>query len=319
MSSHLSSTYFRHPSAIVESGSIGKGTRVWAFAHILPGAVVGEECNICDGVFVENDVVIGDRVTIKCGVQVWDGVRLDDDVFVGPNATFTNDSFPRSKRRPEHFEKTIVRRGASIGANATILCGIEIGQNAMIGAGAVVTHNVPPNALVVGNPAVVRSYVDTPHVAADVVRAQGPAGTRSAVGVAGVDLYSLPHFRDLRGSLCVAQVPDALPFEPKRLFFVYGVPGREVRGEHAHRETHQYLICVHGECSLVVDDGFSRAEIQLDEPTIGVHIPPMVWGVQYRFSGDAVLAVAASHEYDSTDYLRSYEEYLTLVRGSQAR
>ena len=144
--------YSLHPDSLVETTRIGKGTRIWAFAHILPGAEIGGDCNICDGVFIENDVVVGNRVTVKCGVQLWDGVRLEDDVFVGPNATFTNDLFPRSKRHPVSFPKTVVRRGASIGGNATILPGLTIGMNAMVGAGAVVTRDVPPNAIVVGNP-----------------------------------------------------------------------------------------------------------------------------------------------------------------------
>lgn len=151
--------YFQHSHALVESESIGAHTRVWAFTHILPGAVIGEDCNICDHVFVENDVVVGDRVTVKCGVQLWDGIRLEDDVFVGPNATFTNDTFPRSKQYPKSFEQTVVRRGTSIGANATILTGITIGAGAMVGAGAVVTKDVPPNAVVVGNPARVTRYL----------------------------------------------------------------------------------------------------------------------------------------------------------------
>ncbi len=152
--------YFRHPAALVESARIGRGTRIWAFAHVLPGATIGEDCNICDHTFIENDVVVGDRVTIKCGVQLWDGVRLEDDVFVGPNATFTNDRMPRSKQRPPALLQTFVRKGASIGANATILPGIEIGAGAMVAAGAVVTKDVPPRALVMGNPARVRRYVD---------------------------------------------------------------------------------------------------------------------------------------------------------------
>ena len=151
--------YFKHPQAIVESGDIGRDTRVWAFAHILPGAVIGEDCNICDHTFIENDVVIGNRVTIKPGVQIWDGVTIEDDVFVGPNATFTNDKFPRSRQYPEEYQKTWVRRGASIGANATILPSVVIGMNAMIGAGAVVTKDVPPNAIVAGNPARITGYV----------------------------------------------------------------------------------------------------------------------------------------------------------------
>lgn len=145
-------SFYQHPQALVETIHIGEGTRVWAFSHVLPGAVIGAECNICDHVFIENDVVIGDRVTIKCGVQIWDGLRLEDDVMVGPNATFTNDLFPRSKQ-PFELKKTYIKKGASIGANATILAGIEIGEGAMVGAGAVVTKSVPPYAVVVGNPA----------------------------------------------------------------------------------------------------------------------------------------------------------------------
>src|SRR5215831_7844094 len=152
------SKYFRHEKAIVESPNVGERTRVWAFAHILPRAVVGADCNICDNVFIENDVVIGDRVTIKCGVQIWDGIRLEDDVFVGPNATFTNDPMPRSKHYLEKYPETVVRQGASIGANATILPGVTIGRYAMVGAGAVVTHSVPPYAVVAGNPARIVRY-----------------------------------------------------------------------------------------------------------------------------------------------------------------
>jgi UDP-2-acetamido-3-amino-2,3-dideoxy-glucuronate N-acetyltransferase len=142
-----------HPAGLCESTHVGSGTRVWAFAHVLPGATIGRDCNICDGVFIENDVIVGDRVTIKCGVQLWDGLRVEDDVFIGPNATFTNDRFPRIGTRPEQFPQTVIRRGASIGANATILPGLEIGRGAMVGAGAVVTRDVAPHTLVVGNPA----------------------------------------------------------------------------------------------------------------------------------------------------------------------
>lgn len=145
--------YFLHSHALVETTKIGKGTRVWAFTHILPGAVIGEDCNICDHVFIENEVVVGDRVTIKCGVQLWDGIHLADDVFVGPNVTFTNDKFPRSKQYPAEFPKTTIGRGASIGANATILPGISIGEGALVGAGSVVTADVLAGTLVVGNPA----------------------------------------------------------------------------------------------------------------------------------------------------------------------
>ena len=144
---------FIHPSSDVQSKQIGEGTRVWQYVVILPGAVIGRDCNICSHCFIENKVVVGDRVTVKCGVQLWDGVTLEDDVFVGPNATFTNDLNPRSRNDAAKLLPTLVKKGASVGANATILPGLTIGEGAMVGAGSVVTKDVPPGCKVVGNPA----------------------------------------------------------------------------------------------------------------------------------------------------------------------
>ncbi|SDJ69540.1 acyltransferase [Pseudomonas indica] len=150
----------RHPLADVQSPSIGEGTRIWQFVVILAGARIGRDCNIAAHCFIENDVVVGDRVTVKCGVQLWDGLRVADDVFIGPNATFTNDRFPRSRQWPERFPETRIERGASIGAGAVILPGLTIGERAMVGAGAVVTRDVPARALVFGNPARIVRYLD---------------------------------------------------------------------------------------------------------------------------------------------------------------
>jgi acetyltransferase-like isoleucine patch superfamily enzyme len=144
---------FIHPSSDVQSKQIGEGTRIWQYVVVLPGAIIGRDSNICSHCFIENQVVVGDRVTVKCGVQLWDGVTLEDDVFVGPNATFTNDLHPRSRNAAAKLLPTLVKKGASIGANATILPGLTIGEGAMVGAGAVVTKDVPPRTLVVGNPA----------------------------------------------------------------------------------------------------------------------------------------------------------------------
>lgn len=147
-----------HPLSDVQTQNVGENTNIWQFVVILSRAIVGSDCNICSHCFIENDVVVGDRVTLKCGVQLWDGTTLEDDVFIGPNVTFSNDLFPRSKVYPDSFARTLVRRGASIGANATILPGLTIGEGAMIGAGAVVTKNIPDYAVVVGNPATIIRY-----------------------------------------------------------------------------------------------------------------------------------------------------------------
>lgn len=144
---------FIHTLSDVQTQNIGEDTRIWQYCIVLKGARIGKSCNICAHVLIENDVTIGDNVTIKSGVQIWDGIRVEDDVFIGPNVTFTNDKFPRSKRYPEQFPQTTIRQGSSIGGGAVILPNINIGVRAMVGAGAVVTRSVPDRAVVVGNPA----------------------------------------------------------------------------------------------------------------------------------------------------------------------
>ena len=301
--------YFLHPNGICESPTVGARTRIWAFAHVLPGARIGADCNLCDGVFVENDVVVGDRVTVKCGVQLWDGVTLEDDVFVGPNATFTNDPRPRSRQRPERFSRTVVRRGASIGANATILPGLEIGQQAMVGAGAVVTRSVPPFAVAVGNPARIVGYVDSEGPEAAKPAPAASPNAAGAVGVGAATLHELPLVKDLRGNLSVGEFERSVPFRPRRYFLVFDVPSKEVRGEHAHKRCDQFLVCVRGSCAVVVDDGTRRREVALDRPNLGLLIPAGIWGIQYKYSADAVLLVFASDYYDPDDYIRSYAEF----------
>jgi len=313
-------TAFVHPQGICESANVGDNTRIWAFSHVLPGARLGADCNICDHVFIENDVVVGDRVTVKSGVQLWDGIELEDDVFVGPNATFTNDPFPRSKHHPASFSRTVVKRGASIGANATILPGLTIGERAMVGAGAVVVRSVPPNAIVSGNPARILGYVDAAkperRAASPRPRASSLEATVQPTRVGAVTVHRLPFVEDMRGNLSAGEFERTVPFPVKRYFLVFDVPSAEVRGEHAHRRCQQFLVCVRGSLSVVVDDGTNREEILLDAPNVGVHLPPMVWGIQYRYSEDAVLLVFCSEYYDPADYVRDYSEFLREIRTS---
>ncbi|GLT17528.1 isomerase [Vibrio zhanjiangensis] len=299
---------FIHDKAICESKNIGYGTKIWAFAHVLPGAKIGKNVNICDGVFIENDVVIGDNVTLKCGVQIWDGLRVGNNVFIGPNVTFANDKYPRSKCYPEEFSRTVIEDGASIGANATILPGLIIGKGSMIGAGSVVTRNVPPNATVIGNPAKIINY-NTNNLGEKVK--SDPKN--KALNVQGSQLIEFPNYEDMRGSLVVCEYEKHLPFSPKRSFFVHSVETDKVRGEHAHIACHQVLVAVAGSLSVVVDNGKDRDEIVLDSPCFGLHIPNCVWGIQYKFSRDAVLMVYASELYEDGDYIRNYDEFINYV------
>jgi UDP-2-acetamido-3-amino-2,3-dideoxy-glucuronate N-acetyltransferase len=298
-----------HEKGLCETNSIGNGTTVWAFSHILPGAVIGEDCNICDHVFVENDVVLGDRVTVKSGVQIWDGTRIGNDVFIGPNASLTNDPFPRSKHYRGKYPILAVDEGASLGANCTLLPGLRIGRNAMVGAGSVVTKDVPPYAIVRGNPARITGYVDG---SASLPLRAYSTGSSPPLDVPGVKLQSLSNAVDLRGALSAVEFAN-LPFIPRRVFLVYDVPTTEVRGEHAHRSCEQFLICAQGQVSCVVDDGHSRQELLLDDPGVGLYVPAMIWGTQYRYSADASLLVLASLEYDPDDYIRDYSDFLQSV------
>lgn len=310
-------TYHVHPLADVQASWIGDGTRLWQFVVVLPGAKIGADCNICSHCFIENDVVIGDRVTVKSGVQLWDGLRVGDDVFIGPNAAFANDKFPRSRQHLNNPVETIIEDGASIGAGATVLPGIRIGRRAMIGAGAVVTRSVPPNAIVVGNPAQIVGYAESEVERTDPVDErlqQGSLLPQSRVN--GVKLVQLPRLADIRGSLTVGEFEKSIPFSAKRYFLVFDVPSVETRGEHAHKECHQFLICVRGSVTVLADDGRCREQFVLDRPDVGFHMPPMTWGTQYRYSPDAVLLVFASHYYDANDYIRNYDEFLQLT-GTQ--
>jgi UDP-2-acetamido-3-amino-2,3-dideoxy-glucuronate N-acetyltransferase len=307
-----------HPLSDVQTKSIGVGTRIWQFCVVFAGAKIGENCNICAHVLIEDDVFIGNNVTIKSGVQIWDGIRIEDDVFIGPNVTFTNDLYPRSKIYPGKVLQTTIKAGASIGANATILPGLTIGEGAMVGAGAVVTRSVPINAIVVGNPSRIVGYTNTSQEEAD--KSIIPDNDRKppysdTTAVSGVSVHHLPLIPDLRGCLTAGEFGQHIPFIPKRYFMVFDVPSKETRGEHAHRTCHQFLVCLQGSCSVLADDGKNRMEVLLDSPDKGIYLPPMVWGVQYKYTKDALLLVFASDHYDAADYIRNYSEFIQLVKS----
>lgn len=300
-----------HPLSDVQSSTIGEGTKIWQYCVILPSAKIGNNCNICAQCFIENDVVIGNNVTIKCGVQLWDGITIEDQVFIGPNVTFTNDRFPRSQQRPESFARTYVKLGASIGANATFLPGVTVGQNAMVGAGSVVTTDVPPGAVVTGNPARVQRY------AKEFSEPLSDGATKAIhqdLKIAGVKWYDLKQVHDSRGQMTIAQWNENFPFKPERIFFVQGVPIGKVRGGHAHHECQQLLLAISGKVKVVVDDGIQKREVLLEKGSRALLIPAGIWATQYGHSEDCLLVVFASHGYEEDDYVRNYDQYLEYVK-----
>lgn len=179
----------------------------------------------------------------------------------------------------------------------------------MVGAGSVVTHNVPPHAKVVGNPARIVGYVD---VVGEAPQPELVKPGTSPTPLGEATIHHLPKVVDLRGSLIFGEASRHVPFEVKRYFLVYDVHSEHIRGEHAHRRLHQFLVCVAGSCNVVTDDGVTRHEVVLDAASQGIHIPPMVWATQYKFTRDAVLLVLASEHYDASEYIRDYYEYLVL-------
>jgi UDP-2-acetamido-3-amino-2,3-dideoxy-glucuronate N-acetyltransferase len=275
-----------HPTALVETDRVGEGTKIGAFARVAAGAVIGASASIEEQAFVGAGTQLSDDVTLGVGARL-----------LGPG---------------------VVGRGARIGANATVLAGIGIGRGAVVAPGSVVENEVPAHAVVRGSPARIVSYVDaipeTTEPEIDLSTLSEPTKT----GVGGVVLYPLTYARDLRGSLSALEF-DGLPFAPRRMFAVYGVPDESVRGAHAHRTCGQLLVCMSGEARCIADDGKgSRQEFVLSTSRAGVYLPPMVWGMQYGYTRDACLVVLAELPYDPDDYIRDYEEFAALAESPDA-
>lgn len=253
-------------------------------------------------------------VIIKPGAFIETGVVLHKDVIIGANAVVLSVDEITGIIAP-----TIIKAGAVIGANATVLQGLTVGEKAYIKPGSVVTRSIPPLAIVEGNPATITGYLSThadsthEYSKADEFENNGIINSK----VRGVTFHRFKFVSDLRGNLAVGEFEREVPFIPKRYFLVLDVPTAETRGEHAHRQCEQFLICIKGTCSVVADNGRIREEFTLDKPYKGLYLPPMVWGIQYKYSPDAVLLVFASHYYDSADYIRDYSEFLSIAGVGQ--
>lgn len=290
-----------HPTALCEATEIGAGCCVDAFALIAADSVLGNNCTVAEHVVVAPDVVLSDDVSARSGARVLSGARVGRGAVIGENVVLGGGGSP-SKIGPDVF----------VGANATVLPGTVVSRGAVIEPGSVVGDAVPANAIVRGNPARIVGYVggepDPP--AAGIPRSEAIASRTTRIR--GVKTERLTLREDLRGSLMAMEFPT-IPFVPVRLFTVFGVSGEHIRGSHAHRECAQFLVCVAGTLSCVVDDGEVREEIALDGPGIGLYVPPMIWSTQYKYSPEATLLALASHEYDPDDYIRDYDEFLALA------
>ena len=256
---------------------------------------------------VESGVLLGDGCVVRSGAVLPRGTRLGEGVSVGPNAVFIE---PEAGERASQVDSA-----AQIGASAVIHAGLVIGAKARVRPGAVVTRSVPPGAIVDGNPAAIVGYVNAlPQALQTRPKTLDDRGERIvATNVRGVTVHNLPLHADLRGDLTVGEFQRDVPFAPQRYFIVFGVPNREVRGEHAHHRCQQFLVCVRGSCSVVADDGHNKVEVALDGPQRGLYLPALTWGIQYKHSPDAILLVFASDHYDASDYIRTYGEFLAVI------
>ncbi len=300
-----------HPDARCEADSVGEGARIGAMAVVRSGsriesrAEIGAHATIAEGVIVGSDAIVEEGARVGRGVEIGDGARI------GANAVI------EARDSDGTAAVTIIEGGAEIGSGAIVTAGTRVGFDSVVKPRSVVRGDVPPRAVVHGDPAAIVGYVDELRAAASVIEADAAAGQKEIieVGVGGCQLWPLESYRDLRGSLVPLEFDDGLPFAPRRLFYVFGAPGKEVRGEHAHKACAQFLIAINGSLAVVVDDGANVVEVRLNRPDVGLFLAPRTWGTQYKFSPDALLAVMASHPYDADDYIRSFSEFQQFIAG----
>jgi len=294
---------FIDESARIIDSVVGTGSHVGIGSILRDGVRVGENCRIGDYVLVEGEVSISDGVEIESFSHIRGPVTMGMHVRVGSHSCIGG----------PHEGVIEIQTSVTIGAHATIMSPSRIGEFAIIEAGAVVMKNVPSNAVVAGNPAKIVRYqhaASCPTLPAYPQEVEGVTHT----SIPGVNIFHMPVFEDLRGNLSVGEIGKHIPFEVKRYFLTFEVESEEARGEHAHRTLHQLLLCVHGRVHILADNGRVREEFILDRPNVGLHLPPMIWGVQYRFSPGAVLLVLCSDLYDPGDYIRDYSMFVAETR-----
>jgi acetyltransferase-like isoleucine patch superfamily enzyme len=283
---------------------IDNTSNVSAEVQVDPTAWIGPNCHLSGRITIGPEARLVGGVTLIGELEVGRGACIEPGVCVGA-------MHPGSDHQPA----VRIGHGAHIGAGAILAAGISVGHGAWVGPGTVVSRHVPPHAVVSGNPATITGYVNDHaggHLPSVVAARQATDSHPVVVAcqVPGVALHHFKHVRDLRGDLTVGEFERTVPFSPKRYFVVFDVPSSETRGEHAHKQCHQFLVCVGGTVSIVVDDGYQREEILLDRPSLGLFIPAGIWGIQYKYSPNGTLLVFASEFYDPADYIRDYDEFL---------
>ncbi|QJB58045.1 WxcM-like domain-containing protein [Pseudodesulfovibrio sp. zrk46] len=267
---------------------------------------IGDNSSVGDNVTIGSNVTIGANVVIEAGVCICDGVVFEDGCHISAGVVFTSGDGQAS-------DLFTVAPNAHIGANATI-CQVSVGRHSVVKPGTVVTRKVPSNAIVCGNPAKITGYMG-----ADIVsQSQHSIYTKDAPysSKTGARIYDIPRFSDMRGDLSVVEIERLLPFSVNRLFYTYNIDTELVRGEHAHIECQQFLVSVAGSVNVVCDNGKHREEFVLDNPGVGLHIPHLCWGVQYKHSKDNILLVLASHSYEAEDYIRDYDEFIKYIKSA---